>query len=399
MREGWDLVTLADQLEFECEQVDVVAGREYPIVGVLNRGQGLLLRDPVTSESTSYPRLNRVLPGRVIYRKLTAFEGTVAVAPDSLGEAFASPEFPTFKCVKGLTPSYARLMIQHPRFWGEMALIANGIGGRRGRLHPRDFLKIQIILPPPSEQRRIIDLVDAVDTVISSAQQVAHTLDCLTDESRQVVGHSNTVRLGALARMRSGPSWKAVDESATGGEGYTPVLGIANTPAGRVLDLTQQKFVRGVPESAMRLTESSLVMIRTNGNRARIGNTYRVSTEVHGFAVSAFQIAIEPVDPEDSTFLYWALGSPAIQKQISEAASGSTGLGNVAIGWLKELELQYPQTEVLRREFVERCNLLGSTADAAHRKVDSLQSLRAELLTALISGEHEIPNSYDELIG
>lgn len=179
--------------------------------------------------------------------------------------------------------------------------------------------------------------------------------------------------------------------------GFVPVLGITNTPVGSALDLSDRRFVASVPDSAQRLDESSIVMIRTNGNRSRIGNVYRAAAAVEGFAVSAFQIAIRPHDPADADFLYWYLGSPEVQDAITENASGSTGLGNIAVGWLKQLSI--PELSAGDRSaYVARCRAAADVHRSALASASRLRDLRSNLLTVLLSGDHEIPKSYDELL-
>ena len=138
-------------------------------------------------------------------------------------------------------------------------------------------------------------------------------------------------------------------------------------------------------------------MIRTNGNRSRIGNIYRVTPEVEGFAVSAFQIAMRAIDPNDQAFLYWYLGSPEVQDAITAAASGSTGLGNIAVGWLKQLRI--PELETPERvQYTALCEAVAAVVECAEAELIRLSRLRSNLLDALLSGEHEIPESYDALL-
>lgn len=45
---------------------------------------------------------------------------------------------------------------------------------------------------------------------------------------------------------------------------------------------------------------AGLLMIRTNSNRARIGNVYWILSEVYGLAYPTFQIGIHMRDPRDT---------------------------------------------------------------------------------------------------
>jgi hypothetical protein len=124
-------------------------------------------------------------------------------------------------------------------------------------------------------------------------------------------------------------------------------------------------YVSGLPASVPTLNESSLIVIRTNGNRNRIGNMYCATPEVFGHTVSAFQIAASADSPATAAYVFRFLQTPAVQRSITAAASGTTGLGNIAVSWLRKLEVPWP-AENDRSVVVE-------TADA----IDDVESLRA----------------------
>jgi type I restriction enzyme, S subunit len=130
-------------------------------------------------------------------------------------------------------------------------------------------------------------------------------------------------------------------------------------------------------------------MIRTNGNRKRIGNVYLPPEEVHGAAVSAFQFILDATDAETRDYLYLALRSPGIQHQMSESASGSTGLGNLAVRWLKTLEIPWPDAE-MREVQVESMQAIDTEIAAIRAEADRLRQARAGLLSSLLNRAIEV---------
>lgn len=178
-----------------------------------------------------------------------------------------------------------------------------------------------------------------------------------------------------------------------------PVVGITCTPANtRLVDVTQRRYVTGLPSTVRTLTSSSLVLIRTNGNRSRIGNAYRVPDSAVGHAFSAFQIGVSVHDPQHTAYLFWFLTAPTTQARISEAASGSTGLGNIAVRWLNRLQVPWPADKEQAR-ITAMADSIDAASVAAREVRSRAQALRNALLADLLSGEHGLPASYDRFLG
>lgn len=400
MRDEWCEVQLGDLITRRSDFTPVVLDEEYVILGVQRSGWGLIQRAPILGSDMKFTKLMKVELDDLVYRTITAFEAPAAVVGAKEVGHFVTPQtFPVFKIDKSiLAPAYMSLITTWRTFHEAMASRCTGTVLRRKTLAVQAFASIPIPLPPLERQRRIVDLVGALDDTIAAAKHSRKLADSVLCDLRRIVNRVEVIALGELATLRSGPSWAANAESREPRFGHEPVLGITNTPAGSRLDLSDRKYVRGIPNSAQRLRHESLIMIRTNGNRSRIGNVYRATPAVEGFAVSAFQIAIQPHEPRDSAFLYWFLGSVEVQSSISESASGSTGLGNIAVGWLKQLAVPLLTAEE-RMDYVEKCQVAANVVHGLDDEVTLLGVLRSDLLTGLLSGAHGIPDSYDELMG
>jgi hypothetical protein len=262
--------------------------------------------------------------------------------------------------------------------------------------------RAEIDLPPIAEQRRIVDLLVAVDDALAATRKTgtaaqAALMSHLNQRLVNWQGTSDTATLGELVEMGSGPSWKSADESPTPVADSVRVIGITNTPASGELDMTNEVYVAGLSGRARLLDPHSLILIRTNGNRERIGNVYKVTPDAVGAAYSAFQIGLFPHEPGDSPFVYWFLKAPSVQRSMTDAASGTTGLGNIAIRWLRDLDVPWPQPDE-RDSFVATAESIANVEREASRQMDAMTRLRSALLSDLLSGAHEIPESYDALL-
>ncbi|MGV9606876.1 restriction endonuclease subunit S [Streptomyces sp. NPDC003631] len=176
VQDEWVRAPLSRFLRPNVEVVDVDPDQAYPTVGVLNRGRGLLYRDPVAGSSTAYKKLNRIGPGVLVYSRLKAFEGAITVSPDDLPESFASQEFPTFAFASDADPDFFRTLTTTQSMWEALQGASKGMGGRRERVKPADFLNIVMDIPPLPVQERIVEVISAVDEQVAALEVEADSL-------------------------------------------------------------------------------------------------------------------------------------------------------------------------------------------------------------------------------
>jgi hypothetical protein len=335
----------------------------------------------------------------LVYRTITAFEAPSAVVLSEFDGAFVTPQtFPTYSIDQSqLLPGYMALLTTAPEFHEAMATRCVGSVLRRKTLSQGAFESIPVALPPLDEQRRIVDLIAAVDDAVEAAEVEAAAAISLQGAMLDATAHSETAAIGSLASLVSGASWGKADVRTDMGDGVTPVLTIANTkPDGSIGG--EPTLVHGLSTKAARLTASSLITIRTNGNHNRIGNVYRVPEEHLGAAVSAFQFVVEPFEPADSAYMHWMMRAPSFQAAVTSKASGSTGLGNIGATKFREMRIPWPADQETRMALAKTFARVGEVANIARVTADALRTLRSNLLTVLLSGRHEIPASYDALL-
>lgn len=175
----------------------------YPIAGVYGFARGVLIRDSLKGYETKYKSLTRLKPGFVVYSKLKAFEGAVAVATAAADDHFVSQEFPVFAPHSEVDTGYLRHALATPMFLRRLATKSTGLGARRERVHPDKFLALTIPLPPIHEQERIAEYLDGVESASVTTTQDSH-IDGILDAAMQRGTHSAPrIRFGdALSLQR-----------------------------------------------------------------------------------------------------------------------------------------------------------------------------------------------------
>jgi type I restriction enzyme S subunit len=180
MTAAWRTVALSDVLSEARERVRVAPDDEYPMAGVLGFGRGLLIREPVEGSAIAADHLYRIRAGQIIYSRLKAFEGAFALVPPVGHHRYVSNEFPTFDVdVTQALPEFIELLLQRPDVWQELASGSEGMGARRERLQPRDFLDQEVELAPLPTQRRIADATRAFRNAAAASREQSASASCL----------------------------------------------------------------------------------------------------------------------------------------------------------------------------------------------------------------------------
>lgn len=397
MRDGWREVQLGDL--FVPSNTRLGEHTHEPPVFSISKYDGVIPADQFFEKRIASAKLDgyKLLPADAwVYSTIHIDEGSIARNNTGIS-GVVSPMYTVMEWNSSFDePRYLEHLLRSDEMLAVYSDSAQGSINRRRSLPWKVFSAIPIALPPLAEQRRIVDLIAAVDDAIDAAEAEAATAAQLLNAVLEAEECADLSTVAAIADVSSGASWgKAALRNSP--HEASSVLTIANTkPDGTVSG--DPTYVAGLSQSVARVTDSSIVAIRTNGNHKRIGNVYQVPSEYIGSAVSAFQLVIEPRDAVDSAHLYWMLRRPTFQENVTRAASGSTGLGNIAASKLRQMTVPWPDDASERARRVATYQRAADAADAARTHAESLRTLRSNLLTVLLSGEHEIPSSYDQLL-
>ncbi|RDI23076.1 N-6 DNA methylase [Lentzea flaviverrucosa] len=135
------------------EVVEVAPGSEYRMAGLRSSGRGLIDRGMRPGSEISYKKLARLSSGQVVFARLSAWEGGLAIVPDSFAGAFVSDEYRTFAIDREVCDTgYLENLLLWQELWGHFT--PRGSTGRM-RVAESDFLAILVPMPELAEQRRV----------------------------------------------------------------------------------------------------------------------------------------------------------------------------------------------------------------------------------------------------
>jgi len=133
---------------------------QYLQVGVRGFGGGLFAKSAIAGSDTAYKSFNRLYTDAIVLSQVKGWEGAIALCPAELDGMFVSPEYRTFRC-KPIEASAAYLgeLFRTEWFWSQLQEATRGVGARRERTRPEQFLKIQLPMPELVDQLKIAKIL------------------------------------------------------------------------------------------------------------------------------------------------------------------------------------------------------------------------------------------------
>jgi type I restriction enzyme S subunit len=173
MSAPWPLVPLGDILAVNREYVTSLEDRDYPKLSVRLYGKGAVPAGSVAGTSVKMKRHQIARAGQIILSEIWGKKGAIGVVPSEGEGALCTSHFFLFD------PDKAKVDIGWLRWVFSGNLIgrdlADGAKGTTGyaAVRPHQFQNVSIPLPPLSEQRRIVALLDQVARRVEEARRLS----------------------------------------------------------------------------------------------------------------------------------------------------------------------------------------------------------------------------------
>ena len=351
-------------------------------------------------------------PGDLVFSKIDVRNGAIGLVPDSMPQVVVTSEYPVH------TPDtcqvdarYMTMLLRTPNFLKLIRTAASGTSGRK-RITPENFRLIEIPLPEPKDQRRLV-------AAYQKAQDKAAQLDAQAQQIERDAQREFEAALGLtpppnlpkrpyqIAHFRDIERWshegilqdaisRTVRQESTFaqpalGEVAEIAHGCSHPPSAKPTGLEilkisgvtrgdfhpeERKFIRDTPELRVRfdLQEGDILMCRTNGTLAYVGMAALVLEDMPNLIFPDKVIRVRLTTPALlPEFLWTLLKSPYMRMKIE--ANARTAVGNYAIGSsdLVALEVIAPPLDVQKRI----ANALKIARNSAATKRKQATALRA----------------------
>jgi type I restriction enzyme S subunit len=274
------------------------------------------------------------------------------------------------------------------------------VKGKTLNLSSMNALPLQ--LPSISEQRRIADLIGALDEQVELSAQESARLSRLLDALRK--------RIIDLSRWSERP----LSDFLRAIEGGRSPSSLERPPAPgerAVLKVSAVKPALFVPTEAKALAADTLMPDRalvqlgdvliTRANTAElVGAVCRVASPPDELYLSDKTLRLVfKEDVADPDFFVHALATPSVRQQISLVATGtSASMKNISQKKIEALTVRASSDVTEQRKAAGSLDEVLARVRRIDERTAALLSLRPVLLGVLLSGTHEIPDSYDRFL-
>jgi len=391
---GWASVPLREVATQFVDRFDVQLGESYVNLGVKWYAEGVFAREPKLGSSIKAKNLYRVRPGQFIYNRMFATEGSFALVRDAHADGVVSNEFPVFDLDRTrLLPDFLALHFQQPAVWERVAQECVGTTKSRSRWKEDRFLAYELPLPPLAEQHRIVDLIGSLDDAIMDAISFETAIVRLRSALVSNAVHGQPLRLMSdLVEVSQGKSLPSRFQSIQTG----------NFPWFKIADMTTPSNLDGYQVAATYMTEEEI--LQRGGRVVSVGSVVfpRVGAAVLTEKKRIMDVpgALDEnhiiLSPKAGTHPEFLLGVMEGIRLSDLAQSGA--VPSLNMGLIRRLEVPWAE-EGKQEDVAAVLASLRSTLTRARNLAGDLRSLRRELLSALLSGAHRIPETYGELMG
>ena len=259
---------------------------------------------------------------------------------------------------------------------------------------PDAISNMELAIPPRPEQKRIVDLIYSVDSYIQALQQ---QLDS-AKKSRNAVLHELLTSgaddwvettLGEIANWGSGGTPKADNPDFYDGE--IPWCVIGDLTESDVWETEKRITKLGLANSSAKVIDPGSVLLAMYGasiGRTGISAIPMATNQAIAFARCDTNLVLPKyllayLQTQKTKFV--EMGQGAAQPNISQTIIKSWPVALPPISYQDQL--------------VSTMDVFNTTLFSLQSSIQASKALRSSLLSDLLSGEHEIPASYDKVRG
>ncbi|QMT61694.1 restriction endonuclease subunit S [Legionella sp. PC997] len=169
----WNKRKISEILEKVVLPVNVMKNEEYREIGIRSHGKGIFYKGKITGKLLGNKRVFHIEPNCLILNIVFAWEQAIAKTTQNELGMIASHRFPMYRPKNNLCNVDFILYLFNTKLGKNLLELASpGGAGRNKTLGQSEFDRLEIVLPPLSEQIKITEILSTWDKAISTAEKL-----------------------------------------------------------------------------------------------------------------------------------------------------------------------------------------------------------------------------------
>ncbi len=188
-------------------------------------------------------------------------------------------------------------------------------------------------------------------------------------------------------QYKSGYTWSKEQELKAQEPNSVRVLTVTNIQ--KDLDLSEELYLKGVNEKDKKekaVSKDWCIAVSSNGNRKRIGNAVFIKDNTD-YLFASFLTAFKPKDNSEilPDFFFRWLSSHNVQERITSVSEGTTGLGNLDIRYLRNMDIHFPDKSE-QTAIVTILSKVDEAIASVQASISAAERLKKSLMQNLLTG-------------
>lgn len=295
-----------------------------------------------------------------------------------------------------VAPEFLLQLLSSPVVRSQISKVATGTKDSMRNISQISLRQIDVMLPPLSEQQRIVAALEQDLSIISAGSEsiesasgrVSYLMRSAVSQAfERALRSGASVSVDTVAEVRGGIQKQ---QKRLPRRNFYPFLRVANVGRARLLlkDVHKIELFDG-EEKRVLLQDGDRLVVEGNGSPSQIGRAARWRGEIAHATHQNHLIRVRPGKSLNPDYLELIWNSPAVVNQLLRVASSSSGLYTLSTSKVSSVRMPVPplstQDQLVGevRDIVDHARRLGAAAANAVSRADAL---RTALLAAAADG-------------
>lgn len=416
---GWDFVKFKGVFDGSNERIE-----DNPTVDQLlsvSGYRGIEKKDVSTNDgqmpSDDVSQYRVVRPGQLVVNTMWLNYTGLGI---SKYMGYVSPAYRAYKLRNLMEPSFAHYLLRSILYVQKYSSLLYGIRPNSLQVKPMDFERIEILVPPSDEQKRIAAYLDEKTSLIDSIiEKKKKQVELLHEKRTAIINHAVTKGLEPKVKLvESGIEWIGkipkgweVDKvnhrtlANDGGvwgdddptEAGTTVLRSTEINRDGSWDLTNAitRKISGTEFRKAKLLANDLLVTKSSGSADHLGKTAIVTKEIEalGCAYSNFMQRLRLNNSFLPKYFFYLINNKIGRDQINYWGSTTSGLVNLNATLIGRFTFPIPPTAEQKnicRHLDGKIQRHDKAVKFVEQSIEVLQEFKSSLISYVVTGKIKV---------